>query len=495
MNAAQLSLKVKMLALCVLLIAISGVVGLISYTSLASVSASYDKVIDHSDPKMKLGYEMMSTYRRIRISLRTLGLQGLSDSEADIAMKDALENVAHYDKLEEQYLSYGFAEGQKELYEHLHETWVSFKKTGDDVAALHKTNTSEAKDKLVKIFLTDCPAKAKIFTEAMNALLQYHQKMAERDVAEAKVAASSANHYIFMTILAGIVLGLGIGFYIASKVSKTVGRISQELSQGAEQVAHASQQISESSQNLARSSTEQASALEETSATMEELTSMIRLNTENGKQAAALAVSTREIAVKGEKEIKVLTDSIYSISADSKKIEEITTVIDDIAFQTNLLALNAAVEAARAGEQGKGFAVVAEAVRSLAQRSSVAAKDIAELIKNSVEKIETGSLQAKQGSAVLSEIVTSVKKVADLNSEIANASEEQSNGIAQIGKAMIQMDQGTQQNAAASEEAASSAEELSAQAVNLKNNVIQLKVEIFGANLKDPDKNSIQISS
>jgi methyl-accepting chemotaxis protein len=247
-------------------------------------------------------------------------------------------------------------------------------------------------------------------------------------------------------------------------------------------VAQASTQIAESSQSLSGAATEQASSLEETVATMEELTSMVRMNTENGKQAAALAVSTRDIAVKGEAEIKTLINSIHSISEDSKKIEEITTVIDDIAFQTNLLALNAAVEAARAGEQGKGFAVVADAVRSLAQRSSVAAKDIAELIKNSVAKIDVGSQQANQGGVVFAEIVDSVKKVADLNNEIATASEEQSNGIAQIGKAMNQMDQTTQQNAAAAEQTAAAAEELSAQSENLRNNVAILEQVVYGAN-------------
>ena len=316
-------------------------------------------------------------------------------------------------------------------------------------------------------------------------MLEFHQAASNADAAEAKALAESSTRAITLTILVGIFLGLGIGYLIATRVARTVGKLSNQLADGADQVAQASEQIAGSSQNLAQSTAEQASALEETSATMEELTSMVRLNSENGKQAASLAASTREVALKGEREIKVLTDSIYSIAADSKKIEEITNVIDDIAFQTNLLALNAAVEAARAGEQGKGFAVVAEAVRSLAQRSSSAAKDIAELIKNSVEKIEASSHQANQGSAVLSEIVTAVKKVADLNSEIANASEEQNNGIAQIGKAMNQMDQVTQENAAASEEAAAAAEELSAQSVNLKNSVNQLEGEIFGGAKRD----------
>ena len=483
--SVRLSLRARLLTLCIFLLGISGVVGAISYHSLGGMSVSYNKVLDLSVPKMKLGYEMMLHYRRVRISLRTMGLQGISEKDADIALKDAKENIQAYDKLTEKYVSYGFTEGQKELFDKVELAWVQFKKVGDEVESLHKTNTPEAKQRMLEVFLKDCPEAAKVYTEAVDRLLEFHQTAANADAAEAKALAESSTRAITLTILVGIFLGLGIGYLIATRVARTVGQLSNQLADGADQVAQASEQIAGSSQNLAQSTAEQASALEETSATMEELTSMVRLNSENGKQAASLAASTREVALKGEREIKVLTDSIYSIAADSKKIEEITNVIDDIAFQTNLLALNAAVEAARAGEQGKGFAVVAEAVRSLAQRSSSAAKDIAELIKNSVEKIEASSHQANQGSAVLSEIVTAVKKVADLNSEIANASEEQNNGIAQIGKAMNQMDQVTQENAAASEEAAAAAEELSAQSVNLKNSVNQLEGEIFGGAKRD----------
>lgn len=301
-----------------------------------------------------------------------------------------------------------------------------------------------------------------------------------------KAAVARADGTFSSTVFLGIFIGVSAllaislaAFFIRGPVS-TLQEVTNFLMNSGGQISFASEQIANSSQQLSQSTTQQASSLEETVATMEELTTMVKNNSANSRQAAQLASETRSVAEKGEREIKALINSIQSISADSKKIEEITSVIDDIAFQTNLLALNAAVEAARAGEQGKGFAVVAEAVRSLAQRSSSAAKDIADLIKNSVQKIESGSQQASQSGVVLTEIVSSVRKVAELNNEIATASEEQSQGISQIGKAMNQLDQVTQGNAAASEEAAAAAEQLSHQSTQLKSNATSLEVIVFG---------------
>lgn len=477
----NLSLNMKLLMLCSFLLSISAIVGGTSYYFSKNTSETYQFIIDKVVPKTKLGYEMMVSYRQVRINLRTLGLQGLSRADAEAAVTNALAGIEGYEKAEAEYVALGFVPGQKEIFDKMQNAWLDFKAVGQHVLALEKSGTQEDREKMLSIFLKECPEKAKVFTEAVTNLLAFHNDVLHKRDAAADEAAEFGNHIALMIILAGLFAGLGVGFLMARNITRAIGTVAKDLALGSEQVAQASTQIAGSSQSLSGAATEQASSLEETVATMEELTSMVRMNSENGKQAAALAVSTREIAVKGEGEIKTLIDSIHSISADSKKIEEITTVIDDIAFQTNLLALNAAVEAARAGEQGKGFAVVAEAVRNLAQRSSLAAKDIAELIKNSVEKIEQGSRQANQSGVVFAEIVNSVKKVADLNNEIASASEEQSNGIAQIGKAMNQMDQVTQQNAAAAEETAAAAEELSAQSENLKGNVGVLESVVYGS--------------
>lgn len=333
-----------------------------------------------------------------------------------------------------------------------------------------------------------------VVSEALVAIVESQVKGMHEEDQRTNEEYGQARSLVLIFSITAILLGISVATIIMVSVSKTINRVISDLTGNSEQVSVASQQIASSSEQLSEASTEQASSLEETVATLEELTSMVKNNSDHAKEAARLAETTRSIATKGEDEIRNLVSSMDEISRDSKKIEEIITVIDDIAFQTNLLALNAAVEAARAGEQGKGFAVVAEAVRNLAQRSASAAKDITDLIKGSVEKIERGSLQAGQSGKVLGEIVSSVKKVSDINAEIAGASEEQTNGIMQISKAMNQLDQVTQVNAATSEEAAAAAQELSAQASQLSQVVDLLALTIKGGTSSGKVNKSLQSS-
>ena len=211
---------------------------------------------------------------------------------------------------------------------------------------------------------------------------------------------------------------------------------------------------------------------------MEEMASVTKQNAKNAEEAAKLVDMCNIAADKGNKAVGEMNNSMDDINTSSKKIAEITKVIDGIAFQTNLLALNAAVEAARAGEHGKGFAVVAEEVRNLAQRSATAAKDTTALIDDCVAKAGNGSELAGKCSEALEEIVTNVKKTSDLTKEITNASGEQSEGISQVNGSIQQMDQLTQQNAANAEETASASEELSAQAQNMKEQVDQLSLQV-----------------
>jgi methyl-accepting chemotaxis protein len=244
-----------------------------------------------------------------------------------------------------------------------------------------------------------------------------------------------------------------------------------------ESITTASQEIAQGNADLSQRTEEQASSLEETASSMEELTSTVRQNAENAKQANQLAANASDIAIKGGKVVGDVVDTMASISTSSKKIVDIISVIEGIAFQTNILALNAAVEAARAGEQGRGFAVVAGEVRNLAQRSAAAAKEIKTLIDDSVDKVDAGSKQVDQAGSTMTEIVQAVKRVTDIMSEISAASQEQGAGIEQVNTAIVQMDEVTQQNAALVEEAAAAAEAMQEQAVMLMQAVSIFKLE------------------
>jgi methyl-accepting chemotaxis protein len=229
--------------------------------------------------------------------------------------------------------------------------------------------------------------------------------------------------------------------------------------------------------DLSQRTEEQASSLEETASSMEELTSTVKQNAENAKQANQLAASASEVAVKGGAVVSEVVGTMSSINESSKKIVDIISVIDGIAFQTNILALNAAVEAARAGEQGRGFAVVASEVRNLAQRSAAAAKEIKGLIGDSVDKVGAGTKLVDEAGKTMQEIVSSVKRVTDIMSEITAASQEQSSGIEQVNQAITQMDEVTQQNAALVEEAAAAAEAMQEQAQNLAHAVSVFRLD------------------
>jgi methyl-accepting chemotaxis protein len=236
---------------------------------------------------------------------------------------------------------------------------------------------------------------------------------------------------------------------------------------GTETIGTASREIAAGNVDLSSRTEMQASALEKTASAMEELTSTVKQNADNARQANQLAANASDVARKGGDVVSQVVDTMSSINESANKIVDIIGVIDGIAFQTNILALNAAVEAARAGEQGRGFAVVASEVRSLAQRSAAAAKEIKTLIGDSVEKVERGSKLVGQAGVTMDEVVDSVRRVTDIMGEIASASQEQSAGIEQVNQSIIEMDSMTQQNAALVEQAAAAAQSLQDQAGEL----------------------------
>jgi methyl-accepting chemotaxis protein len=262
-----------------------------------------------------------------------------------------------------------------------------------------------------------------------------------------------------------------------AQLQETVGAIMTSV----RETSNAAGEISTSTTDLSQRTEEQAASLEETSASMEQISATVKQNAENAQQANQFAVGTREVCDRGGEVVAEAVKAMSRIEESSRKISDIIGVIDEIARQTNLLALNAAVEAARAGEAGRGFAVVASEVRSLAQRSAQAAKDIKDLIVNSSGQVQEGVELVNRAGTSLNEILSSIKKVADIVSDIAAASSEQATGLEQIGKALTQMDEVTQQNAALVEENAATAKTLEQQALAMDERMAFFHVDNPGA--------------
>ncbi len=299
-------------------------------------------------------------------------------------------------------------------------------------------------------------------TKPLNTAVEFAQAVADGDLTK-QITANGKDEVAQL---------LGAIDAMQTSLTKVLGNVREN----ANAVATASAEIAQGNSDLSSRTEQQAAALEETAASMEQLSSTVRQNAENARQANQLSINASEVAVKGGGVVAQVVETMKNINDSSKKIADIISVIDGIAFQTNILALNAAVEAARAGEQGRGFAVVATEVRSLAGRSADAAKEIKSLIGASVERVEQGTALVDQAGTTMTEVVNSIKRVTDIMGEISSASTEQSAGVAQVGEAVTQMDQATQQNAALVEEMSAAATSLKSQAQELVQAVAVFKL-------------------
>ena len=366
--------------------------------------------------------------------------------------------------------------------------------------------------------------------EPARLLGEAGKKIAAESAAVSADAATQAHRASFVSIVLMLVVGaagIGVGVLFSRRITRPVDdavRVAQAIAEGdltsairvvgrdeiaqlvkalatmqgslagvvgnvranSESVATASSQISQGANDLSARTEEQASALQQAAASMEQLGSTVRQNAENAQSANQLALGASTVARKGGEVVGEVVETMKGINESSKRIVDIIGVIDGIAFQTNILALNAAVEAARAGEQGRGFAVVAGEVRSLAQRSADAAKEIKSLISASVERVDHGSALVDRAGVTMTEIVSSIARVTDIMGEISAASTEQSSGVGQIGDAITQMDQATQQNAALVEESAAAAESLKDQARQLVQVVSVFKLDARVATEESP---------
>ena len=389
-----------------------------------------------------------------------------------------------------------------------------------EVLRLAGTEALQENRAAVEFMLTHASPKGKTADEQMTDLSRLKEENARTAANEATSLYESSRMLMMMLVLGSVGFGVGLGVLLTRGLTRQLGgepsyaadiagriaagdltvevalrpgdsdsmlaamktmrdslaRIVGQVRRGTEAIAAASSQIAIGNMDLSTRTEEQASSLEETASSMEELTSTVQQNADNARQANGLATTASEVAERGGMVVSQVVDTMAAINDSSKKIVDIIGVIDGIAFQTNILALNAAVEAARAGEQGRGFAVVASEVRTLAQRSASAAKEIKGLIDDSVAKVDTGAKLVDNAGATMDEVVASVRRVTDIMGEISSASLEQTSGIEQINMAVVQMDQVTQQNASLVEEAAAAAESLQDQAAKLARLVAVFKV-------------------
>jgi methyl-accepting chemotaxis protein len=382
------------------------------------------------------------------------------------------------------------------------------------IKMVQKGQLDAARD--VQLPLLAPPQRA--YLGALDKLVAYHDRLMEKAGKDAEQASSRAVLLMVLLLVAAGLLAMLVGTWMTRSITvplnkavevarrvaggdlgteidiksedetgqllkalrdmnSSLARTVDQVRHGTETIALASRQIATGNADLSARTESQASSLEETASSMEQLTTTVTQNAESAQEANNLVVSATDFAIKGGKVVGEVVETMGSIKDSSSKIVDIIGVIDGIAFQTNILALNAAVEAARAGEQGRGFAVVATEVRNLAQRSANAAKEIKELIADSVDKVDAGSLLVDQAGKTMDEIVTSVLHVADIMKEITAASHEQSAGIAQVNQAIVQMDEMTQQNATLVQEASAAADSLQDQALALTQAVAVFKVK------------------
>ncbi len=487
---------------------------ILGLSSMNRIQQHLDEIANSTMVKIRLANSMRDSIQASATAVRNVALL-VDEDGMDVEVQRVASARKKYDESAQQLAGMSGDDAGKALLAKIDQARKLTVPGVDKVFALAKDNKN-AEGTLV--WRAEVRSQEKGWLEALDDMVRIQEKDAAADVAIAQSAYQGARLMVLLLAVAAIALGAGTAWFITRSITRplkqavdaaervangdltsnievtskdetgqllqalkgmneNLRKIVSEVRTGIDSISTGTKQIASGNADLSQRTEEQASSLEETASSMEELTSTVKQNAENAKQANQLAISASAVAVKGGAVVSQVVSTMSSINESSKKIADIISVIDGIAFQTNILALNAAVEAARAGEQGRGFAVVASEVRNLAQRSAAAAKEIKALIGDSVEKVGTGTKLVDEAGKTMEEIVTSVKRVTDIMSEITAASQEQSAGIEQVNQAITQMDQVTQQNAALVEEAAAAAESLEEQAQNLAQAVSVFKLD------------------
>ncbi|MFY9478781.1 MAG: methyl-accepting chemotaxis protein [Aquabacterium sp.] len=509
----NLSVRGKLIFAFATVLVLMSLITLLSGVQGARVGERTQALIDVRLSGVRDSLLMAESATRLRTRDYRIGTS--EQSELPRLVENLRLNKEEFDKFSKSYESAIADEQERALYNQAMSDWQGYVKVSD--VAVQLAQAGDAAGSLSAVQRDGLKAFEK-GSLSLKALAEYNDKMANTDgqaVAAMQRASLQGTVGLFVVAFAlaslmcylisrAIANPLELAVQVAKAVAdgdltrETKARGKDEVAQlmdalgqmvarlrtvvsevrnGVESVSTASSQIAMGNADLSQRTEEQASNLQQTAASMEQLTSTITQNAEAAAQASRLASRASEAARKGGDIVSNVVTTMNDISGSSRQISDIIGVIDGIAFQTNILALNAAVEAARAGEQGRGFAVVAGEVRTLAQRSAQAAKEIKQLIGESVQKVETGVELVSSAGKTMGEIVGEVKRVSDLIGEISAASREQSQGVSQVGDAVQQLDQVTQQNAALVEEAAAAADSMKQQAANLSRVVSVFKVD------------------
>jgi methyl-accepting chemotaxis protein len=503
----NLKVGIRMAAGFGILILVAVFLGVFSYSRVSNINARSKEVADNEVPSLLVMGEVQANAGKL-YGLQLLHV--LSSDPSEMAKYEAelqalrsrnAELLEHYQK---DLIS---NDTDTALVKRIMEVRNEFKVGSDEALATSRKGTPEANAQALKMLFALKPVNDR-YMALLSEDMELNKSVGDVEIKAMRDSVSSAHVGIVISLAAALVLAILIGIYItrsitlplgqtvvvlervaegdltafldvdtkdelgqmANALNKAVERLNSTMQQVADSAANASsssQQLAAASEAIASGAQEQAASLEETSASLEEITATVRQSADNAQQASQLASGSKDTALQGQEVVAKAITAMSEINVASAKISDIISTIDEIAFQTNLLAVNAAVEAARAGDEGRGFAVVASEVRSLAQRSAVAAKEIKVLIQDSLRKVEAGSVLVNRSGETLQGIVGSVKRVTDIVSEIAAASGEQSAGIEQVNTAMTQMDQVTQSNSAQTEELSATAESLSEQAASL----------------------------
>ncbi len=497
---------VLVLLFCISFLAMNGI-----GKTFESVRAMYDESV------VPLADLSNTEYLAMRNRILAMDMM-LNDDPQNIEKRseEQLRNSAGIDKSWEHYKTTNLTDPEKDLVKEFEPALTAYRAQG--ITPIRDAMKAGKKDQALELYKSQLSPLAPKAFETLAKLKDIQVKLAKTQFDQSVDVNKSVRYltivFAVLAILAGALLAWFITRSITGPMNQAVdlaqsvasgdltrqitvesndetGTLLQALKDmntsldgivgkvrsGTSSIANASAEIAQGNQDLSSRTEAQAGALEETASSMEELTSTVKQNADNARQANKLAQQATEVAIKGGSVVSQVVDTMAAINESSKKIVDIISVIDGIAFQTNILALNAAVEAARAGEQGRGFAVVASEVRNLAQRSAAAAKEIKVLIGDSVEKVETGSRQVNEAGSTMNNVVSSIQQVTDIMVEITAASQEQSQGIDQINRAITEMDAVTQQNAALVEQAAAAAKAMQDQSRELL-----LAVDVFKTN-------------